>query len=302
MGTPKFAVPSLAILLNNNYNVIAVVTQPDKPAGRGLHLQSSEIKNYAISKNISVLQPDELKSPIFIDEIKNLNPDLIIVVAYRILPPEVFNIPKYGAFNLHASLLPKYRGGAPINWAIINGETETGVTTFFLQEKVDTGNIILQKKIDIEFEDTAGTLYEKLSLLGAQAVLETVKLIESGNAKAYPQDESLATRAPKIFKENCKINWNKKAIEIYNLIRGLSPTPCSFTYFNNKILKIYSSKITERKSTEEAGKVLIEGKNLFVNTIDFQLQILELQLEGKKKLATPEFINGLSNKNNLIFK
>ncbi len=301
MGTPKFAVPSLDILIRNNYNISAVVTQPDKPAGRGLQLQSSEIKKFANSKNLRILQPEDLKNKDFAEKIKELNPDLIIVVAYRILPPEIFNIPKFGAINLHASLLPKYRGAAPINWAIINGETETGVTTFFIKEKVDTGNIILQKKIKIEFDDNAGTLHDKLSIIGAEALLETVKLIEDGSVRTFPQDDNLVSKAPKIQKSDCKINWGKKSIDIYNFIRGLSPTPCSFTHFGNKILKIYTSKITDRKSINAPGSVTVENKNIFVDTSDYQLQILELQLEGKKKLNAENFINGLNKKENLIF-
>ncbi|MCX7833532.1 MAG: methionyl-tRNA formyltransferase [Ignavibacteria bacterium] len=301
MGTPKFAVPSLEILIKNNYNISTVVTQPDRPAGRGLQIQFSEVKKFAILRKLPILQPEDLKSEDFIDTIKKLEPDLIIVVAYRILPPEVFTIPKKGSFNLHASLLPKYRGAAPINWAIINGETETGVTTFFLEEKVDTGNIILQKKINIDFEDTAGTLHDKLSLLGAETVLETVRLIETGNVKTYKQNDTLATLAPKIYKDDCKINWDKNAIDIYNFIRGLSPTPCSYTYFDNKQLKIYSSKVTNRKSIANAGSIIIENRNLYVNTKDFQLQILELQLEGKRKLSAIDFINGLNKRNNLKF-
>lgn len=300
MGTTKFAVPSLDTLIRNNYNISAVVTQPDKPAGRGLQLQSTEIKKFSNSKNLQILQPEDLKSKDFVEKIIELNPDLIIVVAYRILPPEIFNLPKYGAINLHASLLPKYRGAAPINWAIINGETETGVTTFYIKEKVDTGNIILQKRIKIEFDDNAGTLHDKLSIIGAEAVLETVKLIENGSVKTYPQDDNLASKAPKIKKSDCKINWEKKSIDIYNFIRGLSPTPCSFTYLENKILKIYTSKITDRKSLKVPGSVTIENKNIYVDTLDYQLQVLELQLEGKKKLKAENFINGLNKKDGLI--
>ncbi len=300
MGTPKFAVPTLKILIDNNYEIPAVVTQPDKPAGRGLQIQSSEVKKLALSYNLPVLQPEDLRNEDFVEAIKNFNPDLIVVVAYRILPPEVFNIPRYGTINLHASLLPKYRGAAPINWAIINGETITGVTTFFIKEKVDTGNIILQRSIDINIDDNAGTMSDKLSILGAEVVLETVRMIESGSVITHPQDETQATKAPKIYREDCKIDWNKKSIEIHNFIRGLSPVPGSYTYLGNKILKIFVSKPTDKKSIDKAGTIQIEGKNLYVNTSDNLIQILELQLEGKKKLSAENFLNGIDKKSKLI--
>lgn len=298
MGTPGFAVPSLEILLKHNYNISAVVTTPDKKKGRGLQFKFSEVKIFAAGKNLNILQPDNLSNEHFIAEINNLSPDIIVVVAFRILPEEIFLIPKYGTFNLHASLLPKYRGAAPINRAVINGEKITGVTTFFLQKSIDTGNVILQKEIKIEDSDNAGSLHDKLSLIGAQAVLETVKMIESGNVKTFSQDESLATKAPKIFKEDCRINWKHSSEVIRNLIRGLSPYPGAYSKLENKIFKIFSAELTSFPSNSEPGLLLIQDKKLYVNTSDNLLELTEVQPEGKRKLTSLEFINGL-NKNKL---
>ncbi|MBL7128161.1 MAG: methionyl-tRNA formyltransferase [Ignavibacteria bacterium] len=293
MGTPEFAVPSLDILLKNNHNIVGVVTVPDKRKGRGRTMQYSDVKKYAIENNLYLLQPEKMKDPSFIKEIENLQPDLIVIVAFRILPKEIFTIPKYGSFNLHASLLPKYRGAAPINWALINGEKETGVTTFFLKETVDTGNIILQTKIPINDDDDAGTIHDKLSEIGAETVLKTVKLIEKGNVNVTSQDNSLASPAPKIFKEDCRINWEQDSLKIYNFIRGLSPYPASYTYLDNKIVKIYKSKLTNMKVTSNPATIHTEDKKLFVNTKDCMIEILELQLEGKKRMSSNDFINGI---------
>ncbi|MDQ3193616.1 MAG: methionyl-tRNA formyltransferase, partial [Bacteroidota bacterium] len=229
MGTPQFAVPSLKILLDNNYDVITIVTAPDKKKGRGQIVAVSDVKKFAMENKLRILQPEKLKEKKFISDITSLAPELIIVVAFRILPKEIFTIPSYGSFNLHASLLPKYRGAAPINYALINGETETGVTTFFVKEKVDTGNIILQEKIEISDDDDAGTIHDKLSHLGAQTVLQTVMLIEKGNISLKTQNETAASPAPKIFKEDCLINWNQESSKINNFVRGLSPKPAAFT-------------------------------------------------------------------------
>lgn len=293
MGTPQFAVPSLDILIKNGHEILSVVTVPDKPKGRGQKLGISEVKQYALDNNLSVLQPVKLKDEAFINEIKNLNPDLIIVVAFRILPPAIFNIPKFGSFNLHGSLLPKYRGAAPINWAIINGDKETGVTTFFLKEKVDTGNIILQEKIEIGENDTLGEVYEKLSAIGAGLVLETVREIEKGEIKIQEQKDEHSSPAPKIFKEDCRINWSKSSDVIHNFVRGLSPHPTAFTMLDGKVLKIYLTNKTEIKSLSDSGVLLKEGKKLFVNTNDNLLEILELQLEGKKRMKAIDFLNGM---------
>lgn len=296
MGTPQFAVPSLDILIKNGHEILSVVTVPDKPKGRGQKVGISDVKQYALGHNLPVLQPVKLKDENFVNQIKELNPDLIIVVAFRILPPVVFNIPKYGSFNLHASLLPKYRGAAPINRAIINGDKETGVTTFFLEDKVDTGNIILQEKIEIGEDDNAGIVHDKLSEIGSHLVLKTVQEIESGNVKLQKQNDEYSSPAPKIFKDDCRIDWSKTAEQIHNLIRGLSPYPTAWTIFENKVLKIYSAIKTTEVPAGEIGLLIKNGKKLFVNCSDFMLEILELQIEGKKRMNAIDFLNGVEIK------
>jgi len=293
MGTPQFAVPSLDILIKNGHEISAVVTVPDKPKGRGQKLGVSEVKQYALDNNLKVLQPVKLKDENFLNELKALQPDLIIVVAFRILPSVIFDIARYGIFNLHGSLLPKYRGAAPINWAIINGDKETGVTTFFLKEKVDTGNVILQAKLEIGENDTFGEIYEKLSSIGANLVLETVREIEKGEVKILEQKDEHSSPAPKIFKEDCRIDWSKSSEEIHNFVRGLSPHPTAWTTLDGKIFKIYRTMRTENTSNSPAGILVKEGKRLFVNTNDNMLEILELQLEGKKRVKAIDFLNGM---------
>ncbi|MBS1516205.1 MAG: methionyl-tRNA formyltransferase [Bacteroidetes bacterium] len=302
MGTPQFAVPSLDILIKNGHEIISVVTVPDKPKGRGQKVGISDVKQYALEHNLPVLQPVKLKDENFLNELRALQPDLIIVVAFRILPSVIFDIPKHGIFNLHGSLLPKYRGAAPINWAIINGDKETGVTTFFLKEKVDTGNIILQAKLEIGENDTFGEIYEKLSGIGANLVLETVREIENSNVKVMEQKEEHASPAPKIFKEDCRIDWSKSVEKIHNLVRGLSPHPAAWTTFQDKVLKIYTTLKTSEKFSGEPGSLIKEGRKLFVNTNDYLLEILELQLEGKKRMKTIDFLNGveIGNESKLI--
>ena len=292
MGTPEFAVPSLKLLYQSSHEVIAVVTVPDKPKGRGQKLQFSEIKIAALDLGIKILQPEKLKDENFVNELKELAPDIIIVTAFRILPPEVYKIPKFGSFNLHASLLPKYRGAAPINWAIINGENETGVTTFFLQDKVDTGNIILQEKTEIQDLDNFGTMYEKLSVIGAELTIKTVERISEGNVEVQNQDDSLASPAPKIFKEDCKINWNDTAENIFNFIRGLSPYPTAFTQIDGKVLKIFESEKTSLQSAKP-GVMFVKEKALYISAKDNCLKINSLQLEGKKRMPAADFINSL---------
>jgi len=294
MGTPDFAVPSLDILISNGHEIAAVVTVPDKPKGRGQKLGISAVKEYALSKNLNILQPVKLKDENFINELKELQPDLIVVVAFRILPTVIFDIPKKGIFNLHASLLPKYRGAAPINWAIINGDKETGATTFFLKEKVDTGNIIHQEKIPIGENDNVGTIHDKLSLMGAELVLKTVTEIENGNAPVVQQDDALASPAKKIFRDDCRIDWSKPSEQIHNLIRGLSPYPAAFTTLDDKAFKIYSTLKTDVKSSLPSGTLMKDAKKLFVNTNDNLLEILEVQLEGKKRVSASDFLNGMS--------
>jgi len=300
MGTPDFSVPSLKAILEKGFDVSSVVTVPDRKIGRGLKLTFCPVKEFAIENELKLLQPDNLKDPLFIDNITNQNPDLIIVVAFRILPENIFSIPKFGTINLHASLLPKYRGAAPINWAIINGEKETGLTTFFINEKVDTGNIILQKKVSIFDEECFGELYRRLSTIGAELLISTINLITENNYGLSMQDELLSTPAPKIFKENCKIDWDQEAVKIHNLIRGLSPYPAAFCYYKDQNLKIFKTNISGINSESEPGKLLIISRNLYVNTKDYLLEILELQLEGKKKIKSSEFINSIPKNKDIV--
>ncbi|MEZ5027110.1 MAG: methionyl-tRNA formyltransferase [Chitinophagales bacterium] len=301
MGTPDFAVPSLDILIQQNYKVVGVITTPDKPAGRGQQLQQSAVKKYALEKNLNVLQPEKLKNPDFIEELKALNANLFVVVAFRMLPEIVWQMPEYGTFNLHASLLPQYRGAAPINWAVINGEKETGVTTFFLQHEIDTGNIILQEKININDNDNAGNVHDKLMHIGADAVLKTVQQIEQNNVQEQTQNNFINNlneikHAPKLFKETCKIDWNQPAKKIHNLIRGLAPFPTAFTNINGKQLKIFSSKISDRKNENaniEIGNIYSDNKTfLSFRCADTYLDVLEVQLEGKKKMKIEDFLRG----------
>lgn len=303
MGTPAFAVSSLSAIQAAGHNIVYVVTVPDKLQGRGLISQPSSVKQYALEHNIPVLQPDNLRDSEFLKSITEAKADLIVVVAFRILPREVYTIPKYGAINLHASLLPRYRGAAPINWALINGETETGVTIFFLREKVDTGDILLQKKLFIDPEDDFGSLYNKLAELGSRALIEALEIIENGNYSLIKQNDSEATAAPKITKELCRIEWGKPAFQIHNLVRGLSPTPGAFTYLNGKLIKILKTKLTnENTQPDLPGKLLITKTQIFVYTLDNLLEIISLQPEGRKKMTSKEFINGLKERNNLQFR
>ncbi len=293
MGTPEFAVPALNALITSSHTVVAVVTGPDKERGRGQKVSFTAVKEAAIKNNIPVLQPEKLKDADFISKLKSFNADLFVVVAFRILPREVFTIPSKGSFNLHGSLLPKYRGAAPIQWALINGETETGVTTFMLEDKVDTGNILLQEKIKIDEEDDFGTLHDKMSLVGAEIILQTVSLIENGKYELKKQDDSLTSSAPKITKELCEINWNKTALEIHNLIRGLSPFPGAFFMFKDKTIKIYKTKIVLNHNLN-AGKFYQTKNSLAIGTGSGSLEILELQQEGKRRMKIDEFLRGFS--------
>ena len=292
MGTPEFAVPSLRILLENNYAIRAVVTAPDKPRGRGQHLSPTPIKEVALKHGLPLLQPESLKEPGFADAVRALHPDLIVVVAFRILPREVFTLARLGSFNLHASLLPKYRGAAPINWAIINGERETGVTTFLLQEKVDTGSILLQARLPITDDDDAGTLHDKLADVGAEIVLHTVRMMEQGKTNPRTQEDSLASPAPKIFKDDCHINWNLPAASVRNFIRGLAPYPAAFARHKGKILKLYKTRVLDVAPRESSGSVVTTPTSLHVSTADTMLDIMELQQEGRKRMGVEEFLRG----------
>jgi len=295
MGTAEFAVPSLSILYEHHHEICAVVTVPDKPQGRGLMMQSSPIKEFAVKHQLPLLQPMQLKDERLCSHIRELAPDLIVVVAFRILPKEVFTIPRFGSINLHASLLPQYRGAAPINWAIINGETETGVSTFFLQEKVDTGNIILRARVAISENQTAGELHDVLADTGAELVLHSVQLIEGNKVRIQQQENSVISYAPKIFRSDCKINWEKSVKEIHNFIRGLSPTPCAFTTFEGTTIKIYESKIisNERMPFANNGTIIDIQNRLAVAANDGVLELMTLQREGKKKLNASDFLRGM---------
>ena len=295
MGTPEFAIPSLKSIQKSKHQLLAVVTQPDKPKGRGKKLTPSPVKEYCLENQVGVLTPMNLKSENFISELKDLNPDLMVVVAFRILPETVFTIPPLGTINLHASLLPKYRGAAPINWAIFNGEKKTGLTTFFIKKKVDTGDIILQKETEIKPEETYGELSQRLSELGAELILETIDLIEKKEVKPLRQDDKEATPAPKITPELCKIDWSRPATEIKNLIRGLSPAPGAYTTYQGKILKIFKAQvINDTPYSESFGEVISADKNkgLQIKTSKDALRILELQPQNKKKMKSEEFLRG----------
>ena len=292
MGTPDFAIPSLKILVESNHEVLAVVTAPDKQRGRGQKTSFTAVKKFAAENNMPVIQPEKLKNnPQLVEELKKYDADLYVVVAFRILPPEVFNIPKFGSFNLHGSYLPKYRGAAPIQWALINGETETGLTTFKLAEKVDTGNIYLQKKVEILKEDSLGTLHDRLSEIGVKVVLDTVNMIDSGNYKLLKQDDSLAIPAPKITKETSLMDWNQPAFKVHNLVRGLSPIPCAHFIYDRKNIKVYRSEVVERDDLA-AGEFFQSKTELLVGCGENALSILELQQEGKKRMGIEEFLRG----------
>ncbi|MEP2668487.1 MAG: methionyl-tRNA formyltransferase [Cyclobacteriaceae bacterium] len=293
MGTPEFAVPSLQILIENKFNVVAVITAPDRPQGRGQKLTASPVKQCAVEHNIPVLQPTNLKSPDFLEELKNYDANLQIVVAFRMLPEVVWSMPSLGTFNLHASLLPQYRGAAPINWAIINGETETGVTTFFLKHEIDTGSIIFQEKEPISPDDTVGTVYERLMLKGATLVLKTVRAIEKGDYPSTPQQNSSEIKhAPKIFKETCEIDWSQNSKKIIDFVRGLSPYPSAWTTINGKAYKIFKVSSTENHNQSENSFLTDQKNYLHYKTKDGWLSIEELQPEGKKRMKLKDFFRG----------
>ncbi len=295
MGTPEFAVPSLKILVENEFNIVGAITAPDKPKGRGRQLSVSAVKAYCQTQEIRLLQPTNLKSESFLNELQSLDANLFVVVAFRMLPEVVWTLPKYGTFNLHGSLLPNYRGAAPINWAIINGESETGVTTFFIEKEIDTGNIIFQDKEIISKDDDAGTLYNRLMERGAQLVLKTVKAVADGNVEAKPQKlPDHVSAAPKIHRETCEISWNQPAENVYNFIRGMSPYPAAWTTIGDSTCKILKSTIEKNKGeTKLPGQYWVEeNKDLYFKTIDGVIKILELQMQGKKKMETSAFLRG----------
>jgi methionyl-tRNA formyltransferase len=294
MGTPEFAVPSLDLLYKAGYNIVGVVTAPDKPAGRGMKLSESEVKKYAVKNNLKVLQPDKLKDPDFIEELRQLNADLQVVVAFRMLPEMVWKMPPLGTINLHASLLPQYRGAAPINWAIINGEKETGVTTFKLQQEIDTGNILLQEKIKISHNETAGTLHDKMKSVGAAILLKTIQQLQNGSLHEHPQHHTTSLHpAPKIFSNDCKINWDQNVEDVFNFIRGLSPYPAAFTFLQGRKLKIFSGEKQQQAGLKSAGDYVTDNKSyLKFAAKDGYISIKELQLEGKKRMNVADFLRG----------
>lgn len=305
MGTPEFAVESLKILVEDKYNVVGVVTMPDKPAGRGHKLQYSAVKQYALAQNLPVFQPEKLKDESFLEDLRALKADLQIVVAFRMLPEVVWNMPRYGTFNLHASLLPQYRGAAPINWAIINGEKETGATTFFLTHEIDTGKIILQEKIEISDTDNAETVHDRLMVLGAGLVKRTVDLLTEGRTDAidqsqFIQDETILKSAPKIFKETCEINFSKSVEEIYNFVRGLSPYPTAWTEIafpdqsEKMTLKIFETEKEFSKHELPIGTLLTDGKKWAkIALTDGFIHLKSVQAPGKKRMEIGELLRGM---------
>lgn len=312
MGTPEFAVETLQALVENEYNVVAVVTQPDKPVGRHqTEMQPSEVKKYAVAHGLPVLQPEKMKDPVFIEQLRSYNANLQVVVAFRMLPEVVWAMPAYGTFNVHAALLPQYRGAAPINWAIINGQKRTGVTTFFLDHNIDTGRIIKSKYFEIPGDADVEYVYNGLMHLGAKICLETIDLIigANGTPKTYSQDDIIKTwigkgaslkPAPKIFKETCEIDWSQTAEQVNNFIRGLSPYPGAWTSLKRPDGKIVSLKITKARYTRLHGEtereIVIEGKKMYVSAKEYLVEIEELQLEGKKRMKTADFLNGMREK------
>ena len=313
MGTPEFAVETLKALVENDYNVVAVVTQPDKPVGRHqTEMQPSQVKQYAVAHGLPVLQPVKMKDPEFVEQLRSYNANLQVVVAFRMLPEVVWAMPEYGTFNVHAALLPQYRGAAPINWAVINGETQTGVTTFFLDHDIDTGRIILKKTFDIPDEADVEYVYDGLMHLGAEICLETLEAIIAANGHPetvsqeelstinYPLSTSEALKpAPKIFKETCEIDWQKTAKQVYDFVRGLSPYPGAWTTLvapdgKETVLKIYKTRKTGRKG-QGSGTIATDGKTLCISAADEQLELLELQLAGKKRMSVRDFLNGMKD-------
>ena len=299
MGTPEFAVGILDTIIKNNYEVVGVITAADKPAGRGQKLKYSAVKEYALANNLTLLQPLNLKDADFLSELKALNANLQIVVAFRMLPKVVWEMPSLGTFNLHASLLPNYRGAAPINWAIINGETKTGVTTFFIDDKIDTGAMILSSETPIDETENAGHLHDRLMELGSKTVIDTLKMIEKGNVSTIIQKDTADIKtAYKLNKENCKIDWTKSAEEINNLIRGLSPYPAAWCFFGDKNeewnVKIYEAKMISEEHNITIGSLVCTKKEMKIAVKNGFIQILQLQFPGKKKMSTPELLNGIA--------
>ena len=312
MGTPDFAVESLRCLVEGGYNVVGVITMPDKPAGRGHKVQFSPVKQYALEQGLPLLQPERLKDEAFIEALRAWQADLQIVVAFRMLPQVVWDMPRLGTFNLHASLLPQYRGAAPINWAVMNGDTETGITTFFLQHEIDTGEVIQQVKVPIAETDNVGIVHDKLMMLGGKLVVETVDAILDGSVKSIPQEEMAVVGelkpAPKIFKETCRIDWTKSAKQVYDFIRGLSPYPAAWTELHQPggevlTVKIFETERIEKVHNNPAGSIDTDGKNyLRIAVPDGWIEVKSLQLPGKKRLKTDELLRGFKINNDFCVK
>jgi methionyl-tRNA formyltransferase len=296
MGTPDFAVPSLKVLVENGFNVVGVVTATDKYGGRGKkQLLESPVKKYAVEQNIPVLQPKNLKSPEFQEELRALNANLQVVVAFRMLPEAVWDMPTHGTFNLHGSLLPRYRGAAPINWAVINGDRETGVTTFFIRHEIDTGDVLFQEKMPIGPNETAGEVHDRMMMLGAETVLKTVKAIESGDYSLQKQDDAQATKAPKIFRETCEIDFGQPVEKVHNFVRGLSPYPAAWTTLDGKQLKILRTRYEKADIDVRPGTFKSDNKSwIKIAAPDGWLVVEELQLQGRKRMKTNDFLNGFS--------
>lgn len=301
LGTPDFAVESLRRIVEGGYNVVGVITMPDKPAGRGHKLLQSPVKQYAVEKGLHLMQPVKLKDPEFVEELRSLDADLFIVIAFRMLPEVVWSMPRLGTFNLHASLLPRYRGAAPINWAVINGDTETGVTTFFLKHEIDTGDIIAQERVDILPTDNVGDVHDRLMLLGADLTIDTIESIIDGTLKTIPQDQLVGdtepTPAPKIFKETCRIDWNRPAREIHNLVRGLSPYPAAWSVLTDDgkevgSVKIFETAVLDGWADVEPGQIVIDKYRLMVGCSDGLIEVLSLQPQGKRRMSASDFLRG----------
>jgi methionyl-tRNA formyltransferase len=293
LGTPDFAVASLKAMVEAKHEVVAVVTMPDKPAGRGMKLQQSPVKQYAVSQNIPVLQPEKLRDPAFIEELRSYKADLQVVIAFRMLPEVVWHMPPLGTINLHASLLPDYRGAAPINWAIINGETVSGVSTFFLKHEIDTGDILLSAACEIGSNTTAGELHDTLMHLGAEVMLQSLQLIREGKIQGTPQAQGSHKLAPKIFKSHCQIDWNNTGQSIINLVRGMSPYPAAYTLLNHKQVKVFMAQFEPNTTTEEPGKVLSDQKSYVkVSCLDGFVHLLDVQMESKKRMDIESFLRG----------
>lgn len=303
MGTPQFAVASLKNVHESGYKVVGVICPPDRPAGRGHKLQACDVKKYALSQNLNILQPEKLKNPEFLSKLKELEADLFIIVAFRMLPKEVWSLPKYGTFNIHGSLLPQYRGAAPINWAIINGETKTGVTSFFIDEKIDTGATLLYKECEIGENETVGEIHDRLMTLGAELATQTCDSIFNQSITPQKQKEtSNLKEAPKLFKDNCQIDWTKTTIEIHNHIRGLSPYPVAWTTFisnhTEQIIKIHKASYTIIEHGKEITLIETDKKHLNIYTKDGIISVLEIQAQGKKKMDIKSFLNGIQIEDN----